>query len=474
MTNPMPPGEGGDQPTGEAPAGESPGNIDALAALLAEHEAPIDTDGSAVSSTAAATAAADAPTTGRTDRKGRRITPVPPVPRWLRVVAPIVIIVLLVPVLSLGRAMASTENLSMAERAAEWMRDNNLGFVLNRVEAWWLTMNQPKVGGEPDRAIEVPKLVTGAETGPTTTVKTVAPHLPKPPNVKVPDGVLPVPNEGVWQPVGPLVGGAQSMYTTQVRPDSVRTSILDGLTWMDTKLLDFQLIPGTEEPGGRWDNPGQVPMDRRLDLVAAFNSGFRLQDTRGGVYLNGQTRGTLRDGAASFVIYTDGRVQVGKWGRDVQMGPDIVAVRQNLDLIIDNGGGAPFPSGTPAAGSRPGVPAPGLSDNADGAWGATFGNKILAWRSAVGITGDGALVYGYGDGLGSLSLAELMLRAGCVRAMQLDINTVWTTFNFYAPSRYLDPTSVQGTKLLPESFKSANRYLSPDARDFVAVYARRI
>lgn len=462
MTTPPPPEPGNETP-------ESTGNIDALTALLAE----IETDAATPASSPTLPPPPTPRTAARVDRKGRRITPVPPVPTWLRIVAPVALVVLLLPVVSLGRAMATTENLSMAERAAEWMRDNNLGFVLNRIEAWWLTMNQPKVGGEPDRAIEAPRLAS-ADTGPTTTVKSIAPHLPKPPNVKVPDGVLPVPNEGVWQPVGPVVGGAQTMYTTQVRPDSVRTSILDGLTWMDTKLLDFQLIPGTEEPGGRWEGAGQVPMDRRLDLVAAFNSGFRLQDTRGGFYLNGQTRGTLRDGAASFVIYTDGRVQVGMWGRDMQMGPDILAVRQNLDLIIDNGGGAPFPSGTPAAGSRPGAPAPGLTDNADGAWGATFGNKILAWRSAVGITGDGALVYGYGDGLGSQSLAELMLRAGCVRAMQLDINTVWTTFNFYAPSRYLDPTSVQGTKLLPESFKSANRYLSPDARDFVAVYARRI
>jgi hypothetical protein len=95
-------------------------------------------------------------------------------------------------------------------------------------------------------------------------------------------------------------------------------------------------------------------------------------------------------------------------------------------------------------------------------------------RSAVGVTATGAIVYGYGDGLSSLSLANLMLRAGCVRAMQLDINTVWTTFNFYNTTRYLDPTSVQGTKLLPESFKSANRYLSPDARDFVAIFARTL
>jgi hypothetical protein len=88
------------------------------------------------------------------------------------------------------------------------------------------------------------------------------------------------------------------------------------------------------------------------------------------------------------------------------------------------------------------------------------------------VTGDGALVYGYGSGLGARSLADLLLRAGCVRAMELDINPAWTTFNFYAPSAFNDPASVKGTKLLPESEKSGNRYLSNDSRDFVAVFTR--
>ena len=469
MTNPTPPGQ---EPDGAQPTTTTPGNIDALAALLQEHgSATNDAPGTDAAWSGGGDRSGRDRRSDETDRRGRPRTPVPPVPRWLRIVAPVVIVVLLVPVLSFGKALATSNNLSVTERAAEWMRDNNLGFVLNRVEAWWLSMNQPKEGGEPDRAIEGP-VVT--EVGPTTTVKVVAPHLPKPANVPVPEGVIPVPNEGVWQPVGPTVGGAQAMYTTQVRPDNIHTSILDGLTWMDSKLLKFQLFPGTEEPGGRWDNPGQVPMDQRLELVAAFNGGFRMQDARGGFYLNGQTRGTLRDGAASLVFYSDGRVQVGKWGRDATMTPDVVGVRQNLDLIIDNGGGPPNPGGSPGGTAAPGQPVPGLTDNADGAWGATFGNKILAWRSAVGVTADGAVVYGYGDGLGSLSLAQLMLRAGCVRAMQLDINTVWTTFNFYAATRFLDPTSVEGVKLLPEAFKGANRYLSPDARDFIGVFMRKV
>jgi hypothetical protein len=389
--------------------------------------------------------------------------------RWPRIVAVVLVLVLIVPAVSFGRAMFASNNLTYTERAAEWARDNHLGGVLNKVENWWYSDHAPKAGGEPDRVIATEVPPTTATTAPG---KPVTPHLPVPAAVAVPDGVLPVPNEGQWQAVGPLVGGVQSMYTTQVRPDSVHTSLLSGLAWMDPKLLRFDLHPGTTEPGGKWPEPSEVPMDQRLDLVAAFNSAFRLHDSRGGFYLNGQTKGELRDGAASFVIYKDGSATVGQWGRDVTMTPDVVAVRQNLDLIIDNGGGAPNLAGTPAAAAAPGAPAPGLDDNSNGAWGATLGNKVLVWRSGVCVTATGAVVYGYGDGLGALSLAELMMRAGCVRAMELDINKSWTTFNTYAATAFGDPGSVHGTKLLPDQSKGADRYLSTDARDFIAVLAR--
>ena len=394
----------------------------------------------------------------------------PPGPAWKTIAIVVVVALLSIPVLSLGKAVLTSNSLSPTERAAEWMRDNNLGSVLNRVESWWFSSRGPKAGGEPSREIDI---ANTAATG--TTVPPAVPHLPKPQNVPVPEGVTPVANEGVWSPVGPQVGGAQTMYTTQVRPDSVHTSILDGLVWMDPKLVIFNVHPGTEEPGGKHTMPSQVPLDRRLDLIAAFNGGFRMQDALGGFYLDGVTYKPLRDGAASFVVYKDGVASVGMWGRDFEMGPNVEAVRQNLDLIIDNGGGYPFPGGNPSPKdvAAPGVPAPGLDNNQNGAWGDTLGNKVLVWRSAVGVTADGAIVYGYGSGLGARSLADLMLRAGCVRAMELDINPAWTTFNFYKATTPGDPASVKGTKLLPEAEKSGNRYLSNDARDFVAVYARK-
>ena len=37
-----------------------------------------------------------------------------------------------------------------------------------------------------------------------------------------------------------------------MRPDAVHTSLLDGLVWMDPKLVRFELHPGLTEPGGHW------------------------------------------------------------------------------------------------------------------------------------------------------------------------------------------------------------------------------
>jgi len=391
--------------------------------------------------------------------------------RWPRVVAAGILIVLAVPMVSLARAEMASNNLTAGERAAEWARDNHLGGIVNKVENWWYSGHAPKQGGEPDRAIGTDAPPTATDPSPTSAGPTTA-HLPAPASVAVPDGVTPVPGEGQWQAVGPLVGGAPAVYTTQVRPDSVHTSLLAGLAWMDPQLLRFEFHPGTTEPGGKWAEPSQVPVNQRLDLVAAFNSAFRMQDARGGVYLDGTTKGHLRDGAASLVLYKDGSATVGQWGRDVTMTPDVAAVRQNLDLIIDNGGGPPNLAGRPVAGAAPGVSAAGLDDNSNGAWGSTLGNKVLVWRSAVCVTGSGALVYGYGDGLGALSLAELMQRAGCVRAMELDINKSWTTFDLYGAEAFGDPSSVHGVKLLPEQQKGADRYLSSDARDFIAAFVR--
>jgi hypothetical protein len=195
-------------------------------------------------------------------------------------------------------------------------------------------------------------------------------------------------------------------------------------------------------------------VDQRNNLVATFNSGFLLRDSQGGWYGQGQMASPLVKGVASLVIYKNGTATVAQWGRDVAMNAGISAVRQNLHLIVDGGQ------------INPAV----ATDNIK-LWGKTLGNTTLVWRSGLGVTANGALVYAAGNKLSVKSLAAVLQRAGAVRAMELDINSKWTSANYYdlSPS---DPEVVTPTKLLAGMSRPADRYLTPDERDFVAIFTR--
>jgi hypothetical protein len=133
-------------------------------------------------------------------------------------------------------------------------------------------------------------------------------------------------------------------------------------------------------------------------------------------------------------------------------GPDapanVVYARQNLPLIVNGG-----------------RPNPNLSDGPQ--WGATLGNAIQVWRSAIGVDKHDNLIYAAGNDQTVGSLAAIMMRAGAVRAMELDINTYWTSFITYRA-----PGAVGAANLLPTMDRSPLRYLTPDDRDFFAVYIR--
>jgi hypothetical protein len=294
-------------------------------------------------------------------------------------------------------------------------------------------------------------------TDPNVTIPPPPPPVPKgpvplaaPPPIP-PTADVALPDEGVWQTLE-SAGDKPVLRATYLRADSVYTSYLSAVAWMDTHLLSFELHPGSGEPGGGpWPAGASLPVAERRDVVAAFNSGFRMADSRGGFYLGGRTAGTLRDGAASIVFYSDGHVDVGQWGRDFQMGPDLAGVRQNLDLIVDDG-----------------QVNPRIDDNSGYRWGATIGNELYVWRSGVGITKDGALLYASGPRLSASTLAQLLIRAGAVRGMELDINPSWTIFIHYTAT---GDDSVPN-KLLGGMQRPATLYDSTSSRDFIAARVR--
>lgn len=346
---------------------------------------------------------------------------------------------------------------SLPIRSVQWLRENGMAGVVNSVENFWYTRNPPPVGGTPDGGLpEVAAPSGSAASGrridaQTLAASTVPPHLTPPTNMQ-PLVTDPLPDEGVWQPTGRTVGGLPAVYTSFFRPDAVHTSLVAGAMWLDTSLLQTVYVTGSRQPPGAPQAWGtKVPPEEWPALVAAFNAGFQMQDAQGGVYVEGQEVIPLVDNGASFVIYKDGKVDIGAWGRDLQMSPEVATVRQNLALIVEDG-----------------QPVQGLPDNTDGAWGATVGNTVFVWRSGAGIDKNGGLIYVAGPGLSAVTLAILLQRAGAVRAMELDINHDWTTAYTYEQSDPADPSSINGVKLLPGMSQANNRYLNPTEVDFFA------
>jgi hypothetical protein len=96
------------------------------------------------------------------------------------------------------------------------------------------------------------------------------------------------------------------------------------------------------------------------------------------------------------------------------------------------------------------------------------------WRSGLGITADGALVYAVGPALDPLQLARLLVRAGVVRGMQLDINPSWPDFASYNPSAPGGLAAASnGSKLLSTKQGPWTFFKPSWARDFITMSARQ-
>jgi len=353
---------------------------------------------------------------------------------------------------SYGHALTRPSNESVGIRTTEWVRDHHGRGLVAWAETFWYNHHQPKKGGLPP-ASALPKVTAAPDTTPPTTQAPV--------DAPVPVQLLASPalsGEGQWQPTGRTgADGLPLLYTTFVRPDPVHTSLVTGLAWMDPKRVRLDLYSGYDQPGGKgWALTAPISNDTRPALVAAFNSGFKLADSHGGYMAEGRVAPghPLVDGKASLIVRTDGTATVGLWGRDAVAGPDIRAVRQNLQLLIDGG-----------------HEAPNLDVNSLANWGWTVKNATLVWRSGVGVDAAGHLIYAGGNGLSVHSLANVLLAAGCIRAMELDINSQWVAFLSYATDATA-PGGTVGTRLIPDMRTSVNRYFVSSDRDFFAVLAR--
>jgi hypothetical protein len=318
-----------------------------------------------------------------------------------------------------------------------------------------------EVGGEPtgsaimeadDPAASAPPAVpSSAPTDPSapSPEPTERAHLDPPADITPPVSD-PKEGEGVWQPVGTRVDGIPTTYATRVRADSTYTQYFASLMWLDTSLLKAMYVPGYQEPAGG-PNPFDGALPKRLwrDVVANFNGPFRLEDAGGGYMYDGKVIAPMVKGRATTVIYQDGSIAVGKWGRDVDMTPDVATARQNLDLIVDKG----------------------RSQVGNGTfWGFTTDGESRAWRSAIGQRADGSIVYAGSPYLSATALADVMVAAGVKRAMTLDMNDWWTAGFYFKHGADGTP---QCRKLDPAIQENCDRFLQRYKRDSYQFLVRR-
>jgi len=301
----------------------------------------------------------------------------------------------------------------------------------------WFALGSPSTHTSP----------TSTTTMPTATTTTLPPYTPA--AIKTP--VSPAQSgEGQWVAQDPWVPGPPAVMTTTWRPQPSQPAITAYASWIRTSSTQLALYPGYKGPGETTLNrgPEMVPTSSRSTLMATFNSGFYEADTAAGFYTNGTVYFPMRNGVATVVSYTDGSVDIINWQSGTTPPPNVVMARQNLAMLVDNG--------APTAATQDGTN-----------WGITLGGVPAVWRTGLGIDAKGNLIYVAASQQTAATLAQILIQAGAIRGMQLDINPAWPIFVTYGA-----PGAGNPTLDVPNPQQTSNRFLFSSTKDFFAVFTR--
>jgi hypothetical protein len=249
--------------------------------------------------------------------------------------------------------------------------------------------------------------------------------------------------ESTWKPVA-STGGQPVAWIAQ------RSGVT--LLRFDQRLVHLTLHAGSGEPVGQgWTYGDHIGASEIHRVLAAFNGGFKFNYGSVGFVADGRAAVALTAGLGSIVTYRNGTTDIGAWQEGVPAdGLRVASVLQNMHLLVEHG-----------------VAAPTVHDCIEGCWGGTLGGGPYVARSALGITGDGQLVWAAGESLSPSMIAQALVGAGVVRAVELDINPEWVAGYLYIHRQGV-PSAVP---VVPGQLGIPGRFLAPYSRDFFTILA---
>jgi hypothetical protein len=267
-----------------------------------------------------------------------------------------------------------------------------------------------------------------------------------------------IPGEGEWLPYLWDQNGNVVAYRTFLNTDLLRPYACVAVVAFDTQATLLHFVLGYEEPVSQIyiPRPARIPAQDLIPgkILAAFNGGFKAQHGHFGVMLDDVVLIPPIAGLGTVAIYSDGRVALGAWGKDISPAQDLIAWRQNGPLIILDGQINPHTN----------VIDPQV-------WGYTTSGGTATSRSALGISLDGRILYyAVGFDLTLPALASALQTAGIFQAIQLDINNFYTHFEAFSLNSENDLTVVPLLNQMKGS--GDHRYLTINKRDFFYITTR--
>ena len=425
---------------------------------------------------------------------------------FLRVIGGLAAVFLLVVAISVTQYVRAHPRDPLQQNIASWARENNLGPVVDQLEAW-LHNDPPAVAPADSLALaiipdivpqtsttvtttpnqsststSVPEIikplqirptaaisscpidntaatvVTSTTTSTTTTSTTTVPVLEtststtsttipsKPEDLS--SQLLPaLPGEGKWQAVM-RVRTKPIVYATSIRPLWCFGSVVATMATFDPTRVRTAMFNGTEMPGGKgWKNGSKIRGTAVRSLIASFNGGFRFEHEPGGYVTEGKTVRKLRKGYATLAISQEGISTVGIWGDTITDEDSWATLRQNLPPLVHNG--------KSVYANYPKVD-----------WGNDFGNKVYNFRSAICLRTDGLMMFVAVGKVNIAMLADTLLVLGCKTGMELDINGQWPYFAVYSDFG----KATRWGEIIDNRMGDPNRHLNGSTKDFFALF----